>query len=160
MKYKKPSKNIDKTFAVVSCIGATLKATPNITPELDIVKTQVNRMMRVYSRKVGSDHYWKISKQIEEIWIRLAAQYENKIEETSINVLAQAIGHLVHEKTYYELLACNQPDINSQDISQKDYIKICKATLNLGDEFNQLFKTKSPQYSAIKHKPKIKVKKR
>ena len=156
MKLNKPSKpsgNVNRAYAVASCIGATLKASPNPTPELVRVERQVNRMMKVYSRKVGRKHYWKTSALVEKVWIELADKYSNVIHEDSINVLSLTIGHLLNEQTYKEVLAIPQPGI-PDDVDSEDFRKICESTLRLNDEFNRIFGTKSAIYSI--YKPKMK----
>ena len=165
MKNKKPSKNVDRAYAVISCIGATIKASTNLTPELIRVERKVNMMMKVYSKKAGRKHYWRTSAVIQQVWEELAAKYSNVIHEDSINVLSIAIGQLINEKTYKELLTINQLPI-PDDVDPVDFKKICESTLRLNDRFNEIFGTNSAIYSIYrpktkepkKERPKIKSK--
>ena len=44
----KVSKNIDKAFAVISCMGSALKSVDDKTSEYARLADHINKMMRVY----------------------------------------------------------------------------------------------------------------
>lgn len=155
---KKPTKNMDRAYAVISCIGATLKSADSPSYELKIVQDRVNKMMQVYNVKVGKKHYWEVSNKVKDVWTELASRHSNIVSETSVCVLAEVLCNLLHKKTFEELLACTQPEIHEGGISKEDFRKICQSSLSLSDEFNKIFGTKNIVYTISKPKAK-KVKK-
>ena len=140
VKYKKPSKNLDRSFATISIMGAALKSVEDKDDYHSKLSIRINNMMKVYSSKVGKAHYSEVSNKVEDIWISLANEYKNTINEDSIIELVAAISHLIHPKVFKELLVLDHPPFGlSKDVSKEDYDKICDSVLRFNNRLDEVF---------------------
>lgn len=150
---QKSTKSVDRAFAVISSIAGVLKDAPEPSYQLKQIEERAQKMMQVYSIKVGKEHYWRISNEVQAIWSELSAEQSNIIQSSSMNVLAETLCHLIHKNTFDQLLVCTQPEISEGGISKEDFAKISQSVLRLNDRLNSYFKTKSCIYTL----PKVKV---
>lgn len=161
----KPSKSIDKAFALISCMGSALMSVNPKTKDYEILHDRINKMMKVYSYHAGKDHYWKTSYKVQKIWTELLESHGTRINEDSVIELVNAFATLIPKQTFKELLLVPQPMIGNIKLTEPDdFIKICHSALRLEEKLNKEFGTKSitlikPSVKKVKiKKPKVKVK--
>jgi len=154
---KKPSKAIQRMFAIASFSGAALKTIETTDPYLNRLMNHINNAMKVYSRKVGNTEYWRYNKELELLWGNLSKEYSNIIQETSIPALITCFSYIVSPKDYKAFLGMIPPQYED-DVPQEDWIKICDSSLRLNKALNDLLNTTS--ITLVKPKEKItKIKK-
>ena len=155
----KVSKNIDKAFSVISCMGSALRSVEERTPDYERLYQHINNMMKVYSVQVGRKHYWETSDRVQHIWSMLLENYGTSINEDSVCELVNAYATLLQPKTFQQLLKVPQPVLGQIKLhNEEDFIKICHAALRLDEELNKEFGTK-PIRLVKPHVKKVKVKK-
>ena len=139
----KVSKNIDKAFSVISCMGSALRSVEDRTPEYERLYQHINNMMKVYSVQVGKKHYWETSDRVQHIWTMLLENYGTEINEDSVCELVNAYGTLLQPKTFNQLLKVPQPVLGQIELhTEGDFAKICKSALILDEALNKEFGTK------------------
>ena len=161
----KPSKTIDKAFAVISCMGSALRSVNPKTKDYEILADRITKMMKVYNYHVGRKHYWETANKVQIVWEELLESHGTKINEDSVCELVNAFGTLISPQIFKELLVVPQPILGNIILQEPDdYIKICNSALRLDERLNKEFRTKpitliKPSVKKVKiKKPKIKVK--
>ncbi|MEA3523317.1 MAG: hypothetical protein U9R50_10100 [Campylobacterota bacterium] len=136
------NRSTQKMFAVASCIGSALKAMDDKSDFYKLLDRQVNLGMKVFNKK-DPEMYWKISKDVSEVWGELAKERSNTIPEDTIVELVNAFSNLVPEKAFKAFLKHPQPSLGNIEMSKEHFKAICDSALRLDTRFNELFGTKS-----------------
>ena len=157
-------KNVIKAFAVSSTIGAVLKSHQNGEPKLLALQLQINRAMKVFSRKAGPKLYWKISDQIAKIWETIASRHQNTILEEEVPQFTEYLCMLLPPKDFKEFLAVSsyrtsikiRPEVNA---------RIVESVLLLDEEINKFLGTSAyaltkPKQTITKQKTKRDISKK
>ncbi len=153
----RPNKDTQKVFAIASTLGAVLMSHNNGEPKLIALQVQINKAMKVFYRMAGHKEYWRISNEVQKLWLKVAKKHENNILEEEIPVFVEYLSLLVpkaHFKTFLSL----QPYRTDKTIRPEINTGVCKSVLTLDEEFNQFFGTSA--YTVSKPKQVVsKVKK-
>lgn len=150
------TKNVQKAFAVASCVGAALRASNNGTPKLSAIQVQANRAMQVFNVK-DPKLYWSISGEIKVIWEKMAKKHNNLLDEDEITVFVEMMCMMIPPKDFKDFMGVS-PYRSKFNPKPEVYAKLAKSVLDLDAELNALFGT-SP-YTMVKPKQKIQKQKK
>lgn len=90
----KPNNKVKKAFALSAVVGAMLMASNNGDPKLTALKLQIDKAMKVFSVKARKDYY-VISDHVQSIWLEMARQHNNSLDEDEINVFVEMVLSLI-----------------------------------------------------------------
>ena len=138
----KPDKSTMKMFALASSIGAVLMSYNNGEPKLIAMRLQIDRAMKVFSRKAGPKLYWAISGQVQEIWTKVAEKHNNTINEEEINAFVEYLCMLAPPDHFKKFLGL-RPYKTGTKLSKDVEAGVVQSVLQMDQELNDIFGTKS-----------------
>ena len=159
-KTKSATANEMRVFAISSYMGSAIKSIDKeyMSVNISVLSRRVDNAMKVYNYKKGKEHYWELSKLLENIWSELAEETKSIIDEKYIPILIEFMSYIINDKVHNEFLGLHRvvaEDALWQSVDSDTLRKISFATLRLNDKLNKLLGTKS----IYENTRKIKVKK-
>lgn len=148
----KPNKATQKAFAVASTIGAVLKSNQNGEPKLLALQLQVNKAMKVFSRKAGPKIYWAISNEVANIWEIIAERHQNEIKEEEVPKFIEYLCMLIPPNDFKTFLVVS-PYRTNIEIRPEVNARIIESILLLDEKLNELIGTSA--YTLTKPKEKV-----
>ena len=145
-----------KIFALSSTIGAVLMSHQDGEPKLIAMRVQIDKAMKVFSRKVGPKMYWAISNQVQELWTKVAEKHNNTVDEDELPLFIEYLCTLAPPKHFKTFLGLS-PYRARVDMRPEIKVEVVKSVLELDQAFNELFGT-IPHTQAVRKPQVIKVK--
>jgi len=90
----KPNHKVKKAFALSAIVGALLMSSNNGDPKLTALKVQINKAMQVFSFKARREYY-VISDYVQDIWVEMAEEHNNSLDEDEISVFIEMVLSLI-----------------------------------------------------------------
>ena len=145
-----------KIFALSSTIGAVLMSHQDGEPKLIAMRVQIDKAMKVFSRKVGPKMYWAISDAVQREWIKVAEKHNNSVDEDELPLFIEYLCALAPAEHFKKFLGL-APYRARVDMRPEIKVEVVKSVLELDAAFNELFGTK-PHIMAVRKPQASKVK--
>ena len=145
-----------KIFALSSTIGAVLMSHQDGEPKLIAMRVQIDKAMKVFSRKVGPKMYWAISNEVQRLWTRVAEKHNNTVDEDELPLFIEYLCTLAPASHFKKFLGLS-PYRSRVDMRPEIKVEVVKSVLELDEQFNKLFGTK-PYVMAVRKPVVVKPK--
>ena len=138
----KPSPTTRKAFAIASTIGAVIMSNNNGEPKILALQVQINRAMKVFSRKAGRATYFEISNKIGKLWEIVAKEHNNEILDEEVPRFIEYLSMLIPPAHFKAFLGI-APYRTNTEIRPDVNVRIVHSILALDEELNKFFGTKA-----------------
>ena len=135
----KPTPQTQKSLAVASLLGATLKSAMNGDFKLNNLNVQCNRAMQVYA-KMNRKDYYKVCDDTFEIWKLLAKQHNNTLDEDEVALFTEMLCSLIPRKDFKTFFNIN-PYTTTEKIRDSRKSGILMSLMTLDASLNEMFGT-------------------
>ncbi|NOR57191.1 MAG: hypothetical protein GQ474_01560 [Sulfurimonas sp.] len=135
----KPNNKVKKAFALSSIVGAMLMASNNGNPSLTALKVQIDKAMKVFSIKAGKKTYYGISDKVQKLWVEVAKEHNNTLDEDEITLFVEMVLNLMPKKDMKTFLMVHFTTRETMRDDKKS--AIIATVLEIDRHLNELFGT-------------------
>ena len=136
---KKPNNKTQKAFALSAIVGAMLMASNNGDFKLSNLKVQIDKAMKVFSVKAPI-LYYKISDDVQKVWVEMAKEFNNTLDEDEITVFIEMVLNLMPKQDMKTFL--NMPVYKTvEKLRDEKKSQLLMAVMELDKKLNKMFGT-------------------